>query len=225
MYKCKMFDLAKVKQNPQINEFIQRSTEFLRLYHYTDHGIDHANLVAERARYLAKEIGFSKKDEELAAIASFTHDMGNFLGRKNHEYWGALLFHSIFKEELPQKDLVTIMQAIANHDDYYAKVVNNISAALILADKSDVRRSRVEEKDPEMIKKDIHNRVNFAATDNKFEVDSKNKKIILKLQIDTDFVPVMEYFEIFTKRMVQCRKAAEFLNYNFALVINDFKLL
>lgn len=220
-----MFDLEKVKDNHQINEFIKRSTELLGLYHYTDHGIDHANLVAKRARYLAKEIGFSKKDEELSAIASFVHDMGNFLGRKDHEYWGALLFHSVFKGELPESDLVTIMQAIANHDDYYARVVNKISAVLILADKSDVRRSRVEEKKQEMIKKDIHNRVNFAATDNKFEVDKKDKKVVLKLKIDTDFVPVMEYFEIFTKRMVQCRKAAEFLGYNFALVINDFKLL
>jgi uncharacterized protein len=220
-----MFNLKTVEKNPQIKEFINKSTKFLGLYHYTDHGIDHANLVADRARYLAQQLDFSKKDEELCAISGFTHDMGNFLGRKDHEYWGALLFHSVFQGELPEEDMVTIMQAISNHDDYYARVVSKVAAVLILADKSDVRRSRVEEKDKEMIKKDIHNRVNFAATDNKFEVDKKDKKVVLELKIDTSFVQVMEYFEIFTKRMVQCRKAAEFLNYNFALIINDFKLL
>lgn len=221
----KAITLDDVKSNPQIDEFIKRSTEHLRLYHYTDHGIDHADLVAKRARYLAKEIGFSKNEQELAGIAGFTHDMGNFLDRKNHEYWGALMFHTVFQKEISAKDLVTVMQAITNHDNYYAKVVNPVAAAVILADKSDVRRTRVTEKNKKIIKEDIHNRVNFAVTDNKFEVAVKDKKIILTLKIDTDFVPVMEYFEIFTKRMVQCRRAAGFLGYKFGLVINDFKLL
>lgn len=220
-----MFTLDKVKNNSQIQEFIKKSTQLLGLYHYTDHGLDHSNLVADRARYLAKELGFSKGDEELCAIAAYVHDMGNCLGRKDHEHWAALLFQSIFQDELPAKDMITIMQAAANHDDYYAKVVNKTAAVVILADKSDVRRSRVKEKEEEVIKQDIHNRVNFAVTDNKFETDKKGKRIILKLKIDTNFVPVMEYFEIFTKRMVQCRKAAEFLGYKFALIINDFKLL
>jgi len=220
-----MISLKEVKTNSQVKEFIKSSTELLGLYHYTDHGLDHADLVSERAGYLAKEIGLSKREQEICSIAAYVHDMGNFLGRKDHEYWGALLFHSIFKEKIDKKEIVEIMQAVANHDDYYAKVVNKTAAVLILADKSDVRRTRVTENDPETIKKDIHNRVNFAATDNSLKVDKKNKRIVLKLKIDTKFVPVMEYFEIFTKRMVQCRKAAEYLGYSFALIINNFELL
>ena len=178
-----------------------------------------------RARYVAKEVGFSKNEQELAGIAGFTHDMGNFLDRKLHEYWGAILFQTVFQEKMPAKDMVTVMQAIANHDNYYAKVINPVAAAVILADKSDVRRTRVTEKNKATIGEDIHKRVNFAVTDNKFEVSVKERRIILTLKIDTKFVPVMEYFEIFTKRMVQCRRAAGFLNYKFGLVINDFKLL
>jgi len=220
-----MVTLDEVKSNPYIDEFVKKSTEHLRLYHYTDHGIDHANLVADRARYLAKEVGFSKDEQELAGIAGFTHDMGNFLDRKDHEYWGALMFQTVFQGEIPAKDLVIVMQAITNHDNYYAKIVNPVAAAVILADKSDVRRTRVTEKNKQVIREDIHNRVNFAVTDNKLEVAAKDKRITLALKIDTNFVPVIEYFEIFTKRMVQCRRAAEFLGYKFALVINDFKLL
>ncbi|MBU1045974.1 HD domain-containing protein [Patescibacteria group bacterium] len=221
----KNITLDDVKADPQIDEYIKRSTEFLRIYHYTDHGIEHSNLVSERARYLAKEIGLSEKEQELVSIASYTHDMGNFLDRKNHEYWGALIFHSIFQDKMPADDLAIVMQAIATHDNYRAQIVNAVAAVGMIADKSDVRRSRVIEKDKAQIARDIHNRVNFAATNNKFEADKENKKITLTLEIDTSFVPVMEYFEIFTYRMVQCRKAAQFLGYKFELVINDFKLL
>jgi len=221
----KNITLEDVRSDPQVDEYIKRSTEFLRLYHYTDHGIDHSNLVSERARYLAKEIGLSEKEQELVSIASYVHDMGNFLDRKNHEYWGALMFHSIFQERLPAEDMATIMQAIATHDNYRAQIVNAVAAVGMIADKSDVRRSRVIEKDKAQIARDIHNRVNFAATNNRFEANKETKKITLTLKIDTSFVPVMEYFEIFTYRMVQCRKAAQFLGYKFELVINDFKLL
>ena len=221
----KNITLKDVKANKQINEFIKKGTKVLELYHYTDHGLEHSELVSKRALFLAKQMGFSKRDQELAAISGFTHDMGNFLGRENHEHWGALLFQSVFQNEMPVNDLVTVMQAIANHDNYYAKVVNPIAAIVILADKSDVRRTRVTERDEKIIKEDIHNRVNYAATDNKFEIDTSNKRITLILKIDTNFVPVIEYFEIFTRRMVQCRRAAQYLGYNFALVINNFKLL
>lgn len=220
-----MIQLEEVKKNPLIKEFIEKSSEALSLYHYTDHGIDHIDLVAERAKYLAKEIGKDEKEQELSAIAGFCHDMGNFLDRKNHEYWGALLFQNVFQEKMPAEDLVIVMQAITNHDDYYSKVLNPIAAILILADKSDVRRERVLIKDEKIIKEYIHNRVDFAVEENKFKVDMKNKKIILQLKIDTRFVPVIEYFEIFTERMIQCRKAAEYLGYTFGLIINDFKLL
>jgi len=148
--------------------------------------------------------------------------MGNFLGRENHEYWGSMLFHNIYQNEDP-KDVTTVMQAIVNHDDYDAKIVNKVAAIVILADKSDVRRSRVMEKDMKTIREYIHNRVNYAVTNTTLTV--KGDRIILKLQIDTKFVPLIEYFEIFTERMMQCRKAAEYLGYKFGLVVNDFKLL
>ncbi|MCD5396482.1 MAG: HD domain-containing protein [Candidatus Pacebacteria bacterium] len=220
-----MISLKEVQKNPYILEFIEKSQKTLSFYHYTDHGIDHVKLVAKRAKELARKIGMSKREQELSAIAGFCHDMGNFIDRKNHEHWGALLFQTVFDGKISPEDLSIIMQAIANHDDYYAKVLNPVSAVLILADKSDVRRSRVIIKDRKIIERDIHNRVNFAVTNNKFVIDPKRKLITLKLKIDTSFVPVMEYFEIFTQRMVQCRKAAKFLGYNFALIINNFKLL
>jgi len=220
-----MLTLADVQRNPYINTFIQRSKEALSFYHYTDHGFDHVNLVAKRAKGLAKKIGLSNVEQELCAIAGFCHDMGNFIDRIDHEYWGALLFFEVFKNKMPPKDLGLVMQAIANHDNYKAKVLSPISAVLILADKSDVRRSRVIIKNKKLIQTDIHNRVNFAVTNNKFKADPKKKRITLQLEIDTDFVPVMEYFEIFTQRMVQCRRAAKFLDYKFGLIINNFKLL
>ena len=220
-----MITLKEVQKNAYILKFIEESQRALSFYHYTDHGLDHVSLVAKRAKSLARKIGFSKEEQELCAIAGFCHDMGNFLDRKDHEYWGALLFQNVFQEKMEPKDLVAVMQAIANHDNYYAKVLSPISAIVILADKSDVRRSRVVIQNKALIEKDIHNRVNFAVTDNKFLVNPKEEKITLKLKIDTDFVPVMEYFEIFTQRMVQCRKAAKFLGYRFCLIINNFKLL
>ena len=220
-----MITLEEIKNNPYVQEFIKKTTQALLLYNYTDHGWDHVSLVAERARFLAKKIGLSKREQELSAIAGFLHDIGNFIERKNHEYWGAFIFQNLFGDKFSPRETALIMQAIANHDDYHLKVLNPISAIVILADKSDVRRSRVIIKDRKIIERDIHNRVNFAVVENKFTVNPKKKVITLKLTIDTNFVPVMEYFEIFTERMVQCRKAAKFLGYKFALIINNFKLL
>lgn len=220
-----MIRLKEVQSNPYILEFISMSQKALSFYHYTDHGLSHVKLVAKRAKELAKKIGFSKEEQELSAIAGFCHDMGNFIDRINHEYWGALLFFEVFYKTMPPKDLALVMQAIANHDNYKAKILNPISAILILADKSDVRRSRVIINDRKIIERDIHNRVNFAVTANRFSADPLKKRITLFLKIDTKFVPVMEYFEIFTQRMVQCRKAANFLGYKFGLIINNFKLL
>jgi hypothetical protein len=151
--------------------------------------------------------------------------MGNFLSRSNHNYFGALLFHQVFNNNFEPEEMAIIMQAIANHDKGDMTLTNKVSAITILADKSDVRRSRVITKNMEEIKSDIHDRVNYATKESKVEVDNKNKRIDLILKIDTNFVPIMEYFEIFTDRMVYCRIAAEFLGYNFGLVINDFKLL
>lgn len=225
MKNPKKITLNEVRKNSYVLEFINQSSRALGFYHYTDHGIDHLNLVANRSRELAQKISFSKDNQELCAIAGFCHDMGNFINRENHEHWGALLFQTIFQDKMPPKDMAVIMQAIANHDDYYAKILSSVGAIVVIADKSDVRKTRVVTKDSRIIEKDIHNRVNFAVEENELSADLSKKIITLRLKIDTTFVPIMEYFEIFTERMVQCRKAAQFLGYKFGLIINDFKLL
>lgn len=218
-----MLTYSQIKKNPQVLEFIEATGRAAGEFSYTDHGLRHAQLVADRARTIAIEIGLSKKEQELAAIAGFCHDMGMFLGRSEHHYWGSLVFSQIFLGKIPTDDLVTVMQAIVNHDKEEIKILNKISALLILADKADVHRSRVTEKDLEKIKTDIHDRVNYAVTEAKLRFE--NKEIILKLKTDVKFVPLMEYFEIFTPRMTYCRSAAEHLGYKFGLEINNFKLL
>ena len=167
----------------------------------------------------------TKREQELSEIAAYCHDMGNFLGRTEHHYWAALLFHQIFQKDFPAQELTLIIQAIANHDKEEMKFSNKISAAVVIADKSDVHRSRVIVKSFKKINDDIHDRVNFATTNSKLKIDKNKKKVILTLQIDTKIVQIMEYFEIFTERMAYCRQAAKYLGYQFSLVINNFKLL
>jgi len=220
-----MINLNQVRENPQIAEFIKQSAASLVIEGYTDHGLSHLDLVADRARTIAGEISLSKRVQELSAIAAFCHDMGNFLSRTNHHYFGALLFHQIFNKDFSAQDISSIMQAISNHDKKEMKFSNQVSAVLVLADKSDVRRSRVLVKNLDKIKADIHDRVNYATKFSKLGVNKKQKTISLVLKIDTAFVPVIEYFEIFTDRMTFCREAARYLGYKFGLVINNFKLL
>ena len=220
-----MDNFTIVKNNPQVLEFLRQTRQALKNHAYTDHGIDHAELVAARARSIARQIGLSDNEQELSAMAGFCHDMANFLSRKLHHYLGAMLFQQIFGQVLKPTDLAVVMQAIASHDKYEMEFASRVSAVLVIADKSDVRRSRVIVKDKKLIVEDIHNRVNFATKSSKIKVLPNQKRIILSLQIDTNFVPVMEYFEIFTERMVYCRQAADSLGYQFGLVINRFKLL
>lgn len=220
-----MITLKDVKQNPYILEFIKQTEESMTAISYTNHGLRHTNIVADRAVSIAKNIGLGQREAELAGIAGFCHDIGNFMTRTYHHYFGAMLFQQVFGDKFKPRELATIMQAIANHDVEETEITHPISAVLVLADKSDVDRSRVTEKDLEKIKTDIHDRVNYAARDSKLKIDKEKKKITLTLKIDTNFCPIMEYFEIFTDRMVFCRKAAQFLGYDFGLVINNFRLL
>ncbi len=220
-----MIGFKEVKNNPQILEFLEQTRIAIEAIGYNEHDFRHANLVAQRSRQLAKQVGLSKRGQELATIAGFCHDIGNFLGRSQHHYWGALLFHQIFQHDFPPRELSWIMQAIANHDKYEMKIANPISALVILADKSDVHRSRAAIKDFNKMKDDIHNRVCYAVTKSELRAERKKKQITLILKIDVKFVPIIEYFEIFTERMTYCRQAANYLGYKFKLVINDFKLL
>jgi len=220
-----MLTLSQIKKNPQILEFVKQSEIALGALGYTEHGLRHANLVADRARKIAKKIGLSKNQQELSAIAGFCHDMGNFLSRNYHNYLGSLLFHQLFYKDFKPVEITLILEAIANHDRAEMAFSNPISAVVVLADKSDVRRTRVLTKDINKIKRDIHDRVNYACKISKIKINKKKKRITLILKIDTNFVPIMEYFEIFTERMIYCRKAAQYLGYQFGLVINKFRLL
>jgi len=221
-----MLTLDQVKENKQIKTFVEKTGNYLKLVGFTDHGYRHISIVSDRARKIAKRVGLSEKQQELSAIAGYCHDMGNFLGRSYHHYWGAMLFSQIF---LPladdPSDVTDVMQAIVNHDKDDLTFMNKVSAVVVLADKSDVHRSRVLVKRLKKIKEDIHDRVNYATVDNHLVIDKNKKTITLKLEIDDKFVPIMEYFEIFTERMVYCRKAAEFLKFKFGLEINHVKLL
>ncbi len=228
-----MITLKDVKNNPQILEFINQTEVAMEALSYTNHGLRHSAVVSDRAIQIAKSIGLQQREGELAGIAGFCHDMGNFLTRTYHHFFGATLFSQVFYGKFEPKELAMIMQAIANHDKEEMNFTHAISAILVLADKSDVDRSRVTAKDPDHFKTDIHDRVNYATRESMLKVENpsagsgqaKKKRITLTLKIDTNFCPVMEYFEIFTERMVFCRKAAQFLGYDFGLVINKFRLL
>lgn len=222
-----MITLNDVKNNEQILAFIRQTEKTLSALSFTDHGLRHLNIVADRARYIAKEIGLSEREQEISAISAFCHDMGNFLSRSHHNYFASLLFHQVFGKDENPDEVALIMQAISNHDKQQENIrfSNSISAIVVLADKSDVHRSRVVEKEQEKIKKDIHDRVNYATKESNLKVDKAKKTITLNLEIDTNFTPLLEYFEIFTDRMVFCRMAAKSLGYDFGLVINKTKLL
>ncbi len=218
--------LDLVKKNPKIIDFIKQTDRYLDALGYTDHGTRHINIIADRARSIAKKLGLSERDQELSAIAAYCHDMGNFLGRTQHHYWAALLFSQVFLNEADNpNDVSTIIQAIVSHDKDDLKIVNKVTAVLILADKSDVHRSRVKNAGGSNLNKDIHDRVNYAIIDNNLLVDKGKKLITLKLNLDAKFSAPLEYFEIFTERMAFCRLAAEYLGYKFSLEINKFKLL
>lgn len=217
--------LAKIKSNPIITGFIRESENALKALSFTEHGLRHATLVSDRSRNIAYSIGLCGEDVELAAIAGYCHDMANFIGRTAHHYWGAILFSQFFAPDFSPADLTRIMQAIGNHDKEEMRFTNNISAIVVLADKSDVDRKRVFASDISEIGKDTHSRVNYATRDAHLKVDRKRKKIILTLKIDTRYVDIMEYFEIFTDRMTYCRTAAQYLGYDFDLIINDIALL
>lgn len=220
-----MITLKDVKNNVQILEFINQTDRAMDALSYTNHGLRHTGVVADRAMKIAKAIGLNDREIELCGIVGFCHDMANFMSRTNHHYFAGLLFFQIFHDQFEPKEMAQIMQAIAEHDKPEMSFTTAIAAVLVIADKSDVDRSRVSQTKMEDIRQDIHDRVNYASTESNIKIEKEKKRITLTLKIDTNFVPVMEYFEIFTERMAFCRTAAKFLGYDFGLVINKFRLL
>ena len=216
--------LEQVRQHPAVRAYIQKSDESLMAMGFTEHSFAHVTRVAYTARDILARTGHSQREGELAAIAGYLHDIGNVINRNRHETSGALMaFYLLNTMGAEQEDIATIVTAIGNHDEATAFPVNDVAAALMIADKTDVRRSRVRDK--ASIAFDIHDRVNYAVVDSRVEVLAEEKEIRLNLSIDTDSSPISEYFEIFLSRMILCRKAAEKLGYSFGLVINGQKMM
>jgi metal-dependent HD superfamily phosphatase/phosphodiesterase len=216
--------LEQVKEDPQIRSYIERADEYLAVIGYTEHGRRHCSLVAKRAYEILIQLDVPHREAELSAIAGFLHDIGNVFSRVNHAYTGAVLAHTLLKDlGMDTKEITAIVAAIGSHDENGFEPVSKIGAGLILADKSDVHRSRV--RNPDMIRFDIHDRVNYAVNKSILIVGKENKIITLELLIDLKISSVMEYFEIFLNRMLFCKRAANFLGFKFGLVVNENSLL
>ena len=215
-----MITVEQVRNNPQVRTYIQKADEALAALGYTEHSFAHVGKVAKEAREILLTLGYSPREAELAEIAGWLHDIGNVINRVDHAQSGAVMaFRILDKLGMEAEEISTIISAIGNHDESTAYPVNPIAAALILADKTDVRRSRVRNRDFATF--DIHDRVNYAVHQSRTEITADHQKIILDLKIDTQISAVMDYFEIFMQRMLLCRKAAEKLGLTFSLVIND----
>ncbi len=219
-----MITLEEVKQNHEVKALIKAAQEQLDAIGYTEHSDRHINIVANRTGEILQVLGYDERIVELGKIAGYLHDIGNSINRHDHPHSGAILAYQILKEMgMSPEDRAQILMAIGSHDEETGTAVSNISAALILADKSDVHRSRVTNTN--MATFDIHDRVNYAVTEAKLEVNAHERKITLRLSIDTEICPVLNYFQIFMDRTMMSKYAAKFLNIWFELVINDTKLL
>ncbi|MFQ5823628.1 MAG: HD domain-containing protein [bacterium] len=216
--------LDQVKNDLQVQSYIERADEYLAVIGYTEHGKRHCSLVAKVALNTLLQLEVSEREAELSAIAGYLHDIGNVFSRINHAYTGAVLAHILLKElRMEIQEITAIVAAIGSHDENDCEPISRIGAGLILADKSDVHRSRV--RNPDMIKFDIHDRVNYAVERSILKVDNENKIITLELTVDLKISSVMEYFEIFLNRMLYCKRAANFLGCKFSLVVNENSLL
>ena len=219
-----MVTFSDIKNSEEINCLIEKSQKQLDALGYTEHSSRHINIVSSRAARLLQDLGYDEHRVELARIAGYMHDIGNVVNRVDHAHSGAILAYEILKEMgMNIDDRTEIMMAIGNHDEATGTAVSDISAALILADKSDVHRDRV--RNTNMSTFDKHDKVNYAVTNANFSLDKENRKITLDLTIDTKICPVLDYFEIFMDRTMMSKYAAKFLKIWFELVINGTKLL
>ena len=219
-----MVTFEKVKNDEAVRAYISAADESLVALGYTEHSFAHVVKVAECAGDILRKIGYDEHTVELAKIAGVLHDIGNLVNRSEHSQSGAVMaFRILDRMGMPAADIATIVTAIGNHDEGTGVPVNAVAAALILADKSDVRRTRVRNSDFSTF--DIHDRVNYSVESSKLEISEDTKSIWLTIKIDTSISSVMEYFEIFLLRMVLCRKAAEKLGMSFKLSINDQQLI
>lgn len=214
----------EIRNNAEVAALLEMGNRNLGVLGFTDHSVAHCALVADRAAYILRKLGYSEHEQELAKIAGAMHDIGNAINRKNHAEYGALLANDILKQtDMTMADRLAVVSAIGNHDESTGGAKDAISAALVLADKSDVRRNRVRPKEKE--KFDIHDHVNYAVTGSSLKVDPEEHKISLNLQVDESICTMYEYFDIFLGRMMMCRGAAEMLGAKFRLTVNGGKVL
>jgi metal dependent phosphohydrolase len=219
-----MITFEDIKKNEEINTYIRKADESLIALGYTEHSFAHVTKVAESAAYILSTLGYSEHDIELAKIAGYIHDIGNLVNRIGHSQSGAIMAFRILNDlGMSAEDTATIVTAIGNHDEGTGVAVDPVAAALILGDKTDVRRSRV--RNQELTNFDIHDRVNYSVEKSSIKINSEHTILKLKLQIDPRISSVMDYFEIFLVRMTMCRKAAEKLGLQFKLIINEQQLM
>ena len=213
-----------IRANEHVRTYIQKADESLIAMGFTEHSFAHVTRVAEIASGLLRELGYPEREVELARIAGYLHDIGNVVNRVDHAQSGAIMaFRLLDNMGAEPEDIATIITAIGNHDEKTAHPVNSVAAALIIADKTDVRESRVRNKDT--IAFDIHDRVNYAVKRSTVKLNEEKTEVQLRLNIDPAICSVAEYFEIFLDRMLLCRKAAEKLGLTFVLRINGQKLM
>ena len=219
-----MITYESIKENEDIKTYIECADSSLKALGYTEHSYAHVGRVAATARYILETLEYSQHEIELAQIAAHLHDIGNLVNRVDHSQSGAIMaFRILSALGMPSKDVATITTAIGNHDEGTGVAVNPVAAALIIADKTDVRRTRVRNNDETTI--DIHDRVNYSVEKSEVSIDKENSLLYLKLTVDTKYGSIMDYFEIFMGRMLLCRKAAETLKLQFKLIINKQQLL
>ena len=219
-----MLTYEEITKSEAIKTYIIRADESLGALGYTEHSFAHVMHAAQTAGYILQTMGYDERTVELAKIAGYLHDIGNLVNRKDHSQSGAVMAWSILNDMgCDPGEMATIVTAIGNHDEGTGVPVNAVAAALILADKADVRRSRVRNTDPATF--DIHDRVNYSVKKSALKINEDKTLVKLKLTVDTKFGSVMEFFEIFMQRMVLCRKAAERLGLQFKLIINEQQLI
>jgi HD superfamily phosphodiesterase len=217
-------NFSELEKDKEIREYIVKSDLFLEKMGYTEHSFAHVKKVANDAGNILSKLGYSKKDVELAKIAGFMHDIGNMVNRVDHSHLGGVLAFTLLKERgFAPEEISQICGAIGNHDEGTGTPVNDVAAALILADKSDVRRSRVRNRNFTAF--DIHDRVNYSVEKSSLKINEDKTLVKLTLTVDTKFGSVMDYFEIFMQRMILCRKAANTLGLQFKLMINEQQLV
>ncbi|HHW40591.1 MAG TPA: HD domain-containing protein [Syntrophomonadaceae bacterium] len=219
-----MLNLCDIQHHPEIETLMDKVHEYLKTMGAINHDEEHALYVARLSAHILNSLGYPQREVELASIAGYLHDIGNVVNRYQHGMTGALLaFHLLNRMGMPPEEIATVIAAIGNHEEKTGYTVSNVAAAVILADKSNVHRSRVRKED--MATFTTRDRVNYAATTSYLNIDPENREIVMHLTIDTEIVSVMDYFEIFLTKMLLCRRAANFLNCRFGLVINGNRLL